>query len=169
MILTHKIIKIPTIFPTGKELTQFLNINPGNGQIYLKVHLLSLLRKRLLDIFNSLPKFILYRFSDSFRFPHWNFNDIFTQLLKEYNLATYLFTRYSDYELLQNSSFQINMLKEVRLDDIQLLYNTPKERLMMIIALIPFKLRKLQLMRDRIRGEYFDNFTKEEIKENFVI
>jgi len=149
-VVTKNIIKIPTIFPTGKELTQFLDINPGNGQIYFKVCLLSLLRKKLIEIFTSLPKFILNKFLDSFRFPHWNFDDIFRELLNEYNLKSYLFTRYSSYELLQNSSFQVNVLKKIKLEDIQLLYTTPKEKLIMIIVLIPFKLRKMQLMRDHI-------------------
>jgi len=152
-LVTKKIIKIPNIFPTEKELTQFLDINPGNGQIYLKVHLLSLIRLRLIEIFTSLPKFILKKFSDSFKFPHWNFDDIFRELLNEYNLESYLFTRYSSYELLQNSSFQINVLNTVELEDIQLLYTTPKEKLIMIIALIPFKLRKLQLKRSYIRRD----------------
>ena len=144
----HVIIRKRNLFyPSIRESRENRENSPNNEILKEKENLIKLLKRKLSQIFRSLPKNVLNKIMDENQFTRWNDYNLIVELFYEFNLHHSLYFSYDSLNIFKPSSYQMIHLERIRVNDIQHFLNTPEEKIKVLIFLIPFKLRRYELKK----------------------
>ncbi len=151
LMALNKILKVSASmrygdFPSEKRVLSRIKTDPEHRLVYAKIISTIQIRKKMLTLFNSLPKSVQTRI-----LWEWSFEEVLTELFIEFEISPSFLSWCKQVMQVTKRTLEVKyMRREIFLQDISPIFHTPNEKIRTLLYLIPAKLRYIDFKSYKI-------------------